>query len=38
MVVVWKLARLSRSFKDLLLTLKKVEVAGADFESLSEAN
>lgn len=36
-VVVWKLDRLSRSLKDLLLTLEKVEAAGADFQSLTEA-
>ncbi|TDB47161.1 recombinase family protein [Photorhabdus khanii] len=36
-VVVWKLDRLSRSLKDLLLTLEKFEEAGADFQSLTEA-
>lgn len=36
-VVVWKLDRLSRSLKDLLLILEKIEVAGADFQSLTEA-
>ena len=36
-VVVWKLDRLSRSLKDLLLTLEKIEGAGADFQSLTEA-
>ena len=36
-VVVWKLDRLSRSLKDLLLTLEKIEEAGADFQSLTEA-
>lgn len=36
-VVVWKLDRLSRSLKDLLLTLEKIETAGADFQSLTEA-
>ena len=36
-VVVWKLDRLSRSLKDLLLTLEKIEEAGADFQSLAEA-
>lgn len=36
-VVVWKLDRLSRSLKDLLLTLEKIEVAGANFQSLTEA-
>ena len=36
-VVVWKLDRLSRSLKDLLLTLEKIEEAGAGFQSLTEA-
>ncbi len=36
-VVVWKLDRLSRSLKDLLLTLEKIGEAGADFQSLTEA-
>lgn len=36
-VVVWKLDRLSRSLKDLLLTLEKIETAGSDFQSLTEA-
>jgi DNA invertase Pin-like site-specific DNA recombinase len=36
-VVVWKLDRLSRSLKDLLLTLEKIEAANADFKSLTEA-
>ena len=36
-VTVWKLDRLSRSLKDLLLTLEKIEEAGADFQSLTEA-
>src|SRR5574343_143413 len=36
-VVVWKLDRLSRSLKDLLLILEKIEVCGADFQSLTEA-
>ncbi|MGR8979487.1 MAG: recombinase family protein [Gammaproteobacteria bacterium] len=36
-VVVWKLDRLSRSLKDLLLILEKIEVSGADFQSLTEA-
>ena len=36
-VVVWKLDRLSRSLKDLLHILDKVEAAGADFRSLTEA-
>src|SRR5260363_127887 len=36
-VVVWKLDRLSRSLKDLLLTLEKIEGAEADFQSLTES-
>lgn len=36
-VVVWKLDRLSRSLKDLLLILEKIEACGADFQSLTEA-
>jgi len=36
-LVVWKLDRLSRSLKDLLLTLEKIEEAGAGFQSLTEA-
>lgn len=36
-VVVWKLDRLSRSLKDLLLTLEQIELAGAQFQSLTEA-
>jgi len=36
-LVVWKLDRLSRSLKDLLLILEKVEAAGAKFRSLTEA-
>jgi DNA invertase Pin-like site-specific DNA recombinase len=35
-VVVWKLDRLSRSLKDLLLILEKIEKAGAGFRSLTE--
>src|SRR5262245_56855505 len=35
-VVVWKLDRLSRSLKDLLLILDKIEKAGAGFRSLTE--
>ena len=37
-VLVWKLDRLSRSLKDLLHLLEKVEAAGAGFRSLTEAN
>ena len=36
-VVVWKLDRLSRSLKDLLLLMEKIEAAGAGFRSLTEA-
>ena len=36
-VVVWKLDRLSRSLKDLLHILEKIEAAGANFRSLTEA-
>jgi DNA invertase Pin-like site-specific DNA recombinase len=36
-VIVWKLDRLSRSLKDLLLILEKIELAGAGFRSLTEA-
>ena len=35
-LTVWKLDRLSRSLKDLLLILDKVEKAGAGFRSLIE--
>ena len=35
-LVVWKLDRLSRSLKDFLAILEKVEQAGATFESLTE--
>jgi len=35
-VVVWKLDRLSRSLKDLLAILERVEKAGAAFRSLTE--
>lgn len=35
-VIVWKLNRLSRSLKDLLLTLEKIENTGADFRSITE--
>src|SRR5260363_173319 len=34
-VVVWKLDRLSRSLKDLLVTLEKIEGAEADFQRLT---
>ncbi|AIB15723.1 resolvase (plasmid) [Azospirillum argentinense] len=36
-VVVWKLDRLSRSLKDLLLILERIELAQAGFRSLTEA-
>jgi DNA invertase Pin-like site-specific DNA recombinase len=36
-LVVWKLDRLSRSLKDLLHILERVEAAGARFRSLTEA-
>ncbi len=36
-LVVWKLDRLSRSLKDLLLILEQINAAGAGFRSLTEA-
>ena len=36
-LVVWKLDRLSRSLKDLLLVLETIDQAGAHFQSLTEA-
>jgi DNA invertase Pin-like site-specific DNA recombinase len=36
-LVVWKLDRLGRSLSDLLLTLAKIEAAGAGFRSVTEA-
>jgi DNA invertase Pin-like site-specific DNA recombinase len=36
-VVVWKLDRLSRSLKDLLHILEKIDAADANFRSLTEA-
>ncbi|WP_353728564.1 recombinase family protein [Mesorhizobium sp.] len=36
-VVVWKLDRLSRSLKDLLLILERIDAACAGFRSLTEA-
>jgi DNA invertase Pin-like site-specific DNA recombinase len=36
-VVVWKLDRLSRSLKDMLIILERVEKAGAGFKSLTES-
>ena len=37
MVVVWKLDRLSRSLKDVLLIMERIEAADAGFRSLTEA-
>jgi DNA invertase Pin-like site-specific DNA recombinase len=36
-VVVWKLDRLSRSLKDLLLIMEAIDQAGAGFRSLTES-
>ena len=36
-LVVWKLDRLSRSLKDLMFLLEKIEAAGAGFQSLTES-
>ncbi len=36
-VVVWKLDRLSRSLKDLLVIIERIDNAGAGFKSLTEA-
>ncbi len=36
-VVVWKLDRLSRSLKDLLVILERITKAGAGFKSLTES-
>jgi DNA invertase Pin-like site-specific DNA recombinase len=36
-LVVWKLDRLSRSLKDVLILMEKVDQAGAGFRSLTEA-
>lgn len=36
-VVVWKLDRLSRSLKDMLHIMERIEAAGAGFRSLTEA-
>lgn len=36
-VVVWKLDRLSRSLKDVLVLMEKIVQAGAEFRSLTEA-
>ena len=37
MPVVWKLDRLSRSLRDLLSIMEKIQQAGAGFRSLTEA-
>ena len=36
-VMVWKLDRLTRSLKDLLLIMEKIDAAGAGFRSLTES-
>lgn len=36
-VIVWKLDRLSRSLKDVLLIMEKIEAASAGFRSLTDA-
>ena len=36
-VIVWKLDRLSRSLKDLLYIMERIESAGAGFKSLTES-
>ncbi|MEL6921280.1 MAG: recombinase family protein [Pseudomonadota bacterium] len=36
-LIVWKLDRLSRSLKDLLTIMEKIDAAGAGFRSLTEA-
>lgn len=36
-IVVWKLDRLSRSLKDLLVIMERIEQAGAGFRSLTES-
>ena len=36
-VIVWKLDRLSRSLKDLLSIMEKIDAAGAGFRSLTES-
>jgi DNA invertase Pin-like site-specific DNA recombinase len=36
-VVVWKLDRLSRSLKDLLILMERIDKAGAGFRSLTES-
>ena len=36
-IIVWKLDRLSRSLKDMLFIMEKIETAGAGFKSLTES-
>ena len=36
-IVVWKLDRLSRSLKDLLILMERIDKAGAGFRSLTES-
>lgn len=36
-VIVWKLDRLSRSLKDVLVLMEKISLAGAEFRSLTES-
>ena len=36
-VIVWKLDRLSRSLKDLLVIMERIKLAGAGFRSLTES-
>ena len=36
-VIVWKLDRLSRSLKDLLTIMDRIDKAGAGFKSITEA-
>ena len=36
-VVVWKLDRLSRSLKDLLIIMERINKVGAGFKSLTES-
>ncbi|WP_325052139.1 recombinase family protein, partial [Sinorhizobium meliloti] len=36
-VVVWKLDRLSRSLKDVLTLMEKIQYVGTGFQSLTEA-
>jgi len=35
-VVIWKLDRLSRSLKDMLVSMERIDKAGAGFKSLTE--